>query len=160
LLFYCRYLEVSNNLKSSLKIQSGIYQKGEISLNDIIKSIKNNQNVKNVGSIHTFTGIVRESSKEGKAVKGMKIDAYDELANNSINEICEKLKQEKGIIDVKIIHLKGDFMISEDVVYVVVASAHRKEGFKILQKAVDFYKKEVAVWKREDFKDGTSKWIH
>ena len=147
-------------MKNNANIQSGIYQKGEISLDDIIKSLKNDQKIKSVGSIHTFTGIVRDSSMEGKKVEGMKIDAYDNLANNSINEICEKLKQEKGIIEVKIIHLKGDFNISEDLVYVVVASAHREEGFKIIQKAVEMYKKKIAVWKREDFSNGTSKWIH
>jgi len=41
-----------------------------------------------------------------------------------------------------------------------VASAHRKEGFKVISNAVDMYKKEIAVRKREDFKDGSSEWIH
>jgi molybdopterin synthase catalytic subunit len=90
----------------------------------------------------------------------MKIDAYDDLANESISKICSKLKQENGIIDIKIVHLKGDFELSEDLVYVVVASAHRKEGFEVISKAVDMYKKEIAVWKRENYVDGSSDWIH
>ena len=141
-------------------VKSGIYNKGEIELESIIKSVKANPKIKKAGSIHTFTGIVRDSSINGKPVARMKIDAYDELANKSIFEICERLKQEKGIIDVKIVHLKGEFELSEDLVYVVVASAHRKEGFEVISKAVDMYKKEIAVWKREDFNDGTSEWIH
>ena len=141
-------------------IESGIYNKGEINLEQIIKSIKINHNIEEAGSIHTFTGIVRNSSKIGKPVNGMKIDAYNELANKSIQKICHKLKQEKGIIDIKIIHFKGEFKLSEDVVHVVVASAHRKEGFEIISKAVDLYKKEIAVWKRENFSNGLSEWIH
>lgn len=141
-------------------VKSGIYNKGEIELESIIKSVKANPKIKKAGSIHTFTGIVRDSSINGKPVARMKIDAYDELANKSIFEICERLKQEKGIIDVKIVHLKGEFELSEDLVYVVIASAHRKEGFDVISKAVDMYKKEIAVWKREDFNDGTSEWIH
>ncbi len=141
-------------------VKSGIYNKGEIVLESIIKSVKANPKIKKVGSIHAFTGIVRDSSINGKPVARMKIDAYDELANKSIFEICERLKQEKGIMDVKIVHLKGEFELSEDLVYVVVASAHRKEGFDVISKAVDMYKKEIAVWKREDFNDGTSEWIH
>ena len=140
--------------------KSGIYNKGEIELESIIKSIKKNPKIKKAGSIHTFTGIVRDSSIKGKPVISMKIDAYDELANKSITIICESLKQEEGIIDVKIIHLKGDFDLSEDLVYVVVASAHRREGFEVISKAVEMYKKEIAVWKREDFSDGSSEWIH
>lgn len=141
-------------------VKSGIYNKGEIELESIIRSMKANPKIKKAGSIHTFTGIVRDSSINGKPVIKMKIDAYDELANKSIINICETLKREKGIIDIKIIHLKGDFDISEDLVYVVVASAHRKEGFEVISKAVEMYKKEITVWKREDFNDGTSEWIH
>ncbi|MFX1380725.1 MAG: molybdenum cofactor biosynthesis protein MoaE [Promethearchaeota archaeon] len=141
-------------------LDSGIYNKGDIDLEYIIKSIKTNPNINKAGSIHTFTGIVRDSSSNGKPVISMKIDAYDELANKSIAKICETLKQKKGIIDIKIIHLKGDFDLSEDLVYVVVASAHRKEGFEVISKAVEMYKKEIAVWKREDFSNGTSEWIH
>ncbi len=142
------------------QLKSGIYYKGEVKLESIIESIKRNPDIKKAGSVHTFTGIVRDSSVNGKPVISMKIDAYDELANKSITIICESLKQEEGIIDVKIIHLKGDFDLSEDLVYVVVASAHRREGFEVISKAVEMYKKEIAVWKREDFSDGSSEWIH
>lgn len=144
----------------NIHLDSGIYCKNKVNLDLIIQSIKNNPQIKKAGSIHTFTGIVRDSSENGKPVIGMKIDAYSELANKSINEICNELKKEKGIIDIKIIHLMGEFNLSEDIVYVVVASAHRNEGFDIINKAVEMYKKEIAVWKREDFSDGTSKWTH
>ena len=141
-------------------IESGIYNKGEIDLESVIQSIKRDPNIEEAGSIHTFTGIVRCNSKTGKPVIRMKIDAYDDLANKSIKKICSKLKQEDGVTDIKIIHLKGFFEVSEDLVYVVVASAHRKEGFTVIKDAVDMYKKEIAVWKKEDFTDGSSEWIH
>ncbi len=140
-------------------IESGIYNKGEIDLESVIQSIKRDPNIEEAGSIHTFTGIVRCSSKTGKPVVRMKIDAYDDLANESIKKICAKLKQENGVIDIKIIHLKGEFDVSEDLVYVVVASAHRKEGFEVIEKAIEMYKKEIAVWKKEDYSDGSSEWI-
>jgi molybdopterin synthase catalytic subunit len=147
-------------MQDSKRIISGIYSKGEIDLGTIIKSIKENSNIQEAGSIHTFTGIVRSTSKKGKPVVKMKIDAFDELANQSIIKICERLKQKEGIIDIRIIHLKGEFELSEDLVYVVVASAHREEGFEAIKNAVDMYKKEITVWKREDFNDGSSEWIH
>ena len=147
------------NNKDEAEIKSGIYNKGDIELARIIQSIKRESNIKEAGSIHTFTGIVRSSSKTRKPVVSMKIDAYNDLANESINKICANLKQEKGIIDIKIIHLKGEFKLSEDLVYVVVASAHRKEGFEVIEKAIEMYKKEIAVWKKEDYSDGSSEWI-
>jgi len=147
------------NTHNASEIKSGIYNKGEVDLASIIQSIKKGSKIEEAGSIHTFTGIVRSSSQTGKSVVSMKIDAYNDLANKSINKICTNLKQEKGIIDIKIIHLKGDFKLSEDLVYVIVASAHRKEGFEVIEKAIEMYKKEIAVWKKEDYSDGSSEWI-
>ena len=148
------------NTSNKTRNISGIYKKGEITLENIINSVKDNSNIKKAGSIHTFTGIVRDSSIDGKTVVSMKIDAYDDLANESIEKICDKLKQEEGIIDVMIVHLKGDFDLTDDLVYVVVASAHRKEGFDTVSKAAEMYKKKIAVWKRENYENGSSEWIH
>ena len=50
--------------------------------------------------------------------------------------------------------------INPEAHHVVVASSHRVEGFASLREAVEMYKKEIAVWKREDFDDGTSEWVH
>lgn len=141
-------------------IKSGIYSKGEISLDDIIQFIKKEKSITKAGSIHTFSGIVRATSKDGRPVKGIKIDAYEALANKSIDQICEDIKKQYGIIDIILVHYQGDFELSEDLVHVVVLAAHREEGFKALRTAVERYKKEIAVWKREDFQDGTVEWIH
>lgn len=141
-------------------IQSGIYKKGEADLNRIIQSIKKHSSIAESGSILTFTGIVRKDSHDGRPVSGMKIDAYDEMAKKSIEKICNEIKSEEGIIDIIIVHLKGEFEITEDLVYVVVASAHREQGFSALRNAVERYKKEIAVWKKEEFIDGTSEWVH
>ncbi|MHA1658476.1 MAG: molybdenum cofactor biosynthesis protein MoaE [Promethearchaeota archaeon] len=149
------------NKDNSIEFSSGIYNKGELDFDKIVNSIKNHPQIKEAGAIMTFTGIVRESSiVDGKLVKSMEIDSYDELANKSINKICNEIKKRDGIIEVKIIHLKGKFDISDDLVYVIVASAHRSEGFDALRSAVEKYKKEIAVWKRENYINGSSKWIH
>ena len=142
------------------KISSGIYKKGEICYSDIIKSLKKNPNFKKAGAILTFTGVVRSSSLNGKEVMKMQIDAYDELANKNLEKICTELMNIPGIIDIKIVHLKGEFTISEDLVHVVLASAHREEGFEVLRLAIERYKKELAVWKKEIYSDGSSEWIH
>lgn len=145
---------------SNTKIESGIYSKGKITLEQMINEIKKGPNAAQIGSIHTFSGIVRNTSKDGRPVKGIKIDAYIELATKSIEEICTKIKNIEGIIDIILIHFYGQFEISEDLIHVVVASSHREEGFKALRIAVEDYKEQLAVWKREDFEDGSSEWIH
>lgn len=142
------------------QIKSGIYNKGEITFEDVIASVKSSSNITEAGAILSFTGIVRKTSEDGKPVNGLKIDAYDEMANQTIEIICSDIIKNYGVIDVRIIHLKGEFDITDDLVYVIVVSAHRQEGFDALRTAVERYKKEIAVWKQENFSDGRSEWVH
>jgi len=147
----------SNNVK---RFECGIYEKGEIDLPLLLKSVKSNPKISEAGAILSFNGIVRKTSKEGQLVSGLTIDAYDELANKTITQICKDIKEMEGIIDVIIIHLKGEFEISDDLIFVVVASAHRQEGFEALKIALDRYKSELEVWKKEKLENGKSKWVH
>jgi molybdopterin synthase catalytic subunit len=143
-----------------IQVKSGIYEKDEINLSNLIFSLKNHPKIKDVGSILTFTGIVRNTSKNGKLIRSLEIDAYEELANKSINKICKEIKEIPGIVDLIIVHFKGVFDITDELVHVVVASSHREEGFKALRLAVEKYKEEIAVWKKEVFPDGSSEWVH
>jgi molybdopterin synthase catalytic subunit len=140
-------------------IKSGIYNKGEVKLGNLISLMKKEERIRKAGAFLIFNGIVRESSQGGKPIKSLTIDAYNELANKSIEKICNEMKNREGIIDLKIIHLKGKFQITDDLVYVVVASAHRNEGFKTLRDTVERYKKELEVWKQEEFLNGDSEWV-
>jgi len=146
--------------KTAPLVKSGIYNKGDFTLEDLFISIKSHSKIKDAGSILSFTGIVRRTSGDGKLVKGLQIDAYDEMANKIINKICDETKKKEGIIDVILVHFKGKFELSEDLVHVVVASSHREEGFTALRETVEKYKKEITVWKKEEFKNGTSEWVH
>jgi molybdopterin synthase catalytic subunit len=138
------------------EMKSGIYEKGAFTFEDVYNSIKAHPLIKKSGSILTFTGIVRETSKTGKFIKDLEIEAYEELGNQIICEICKSIKEKYDLIDIKIVHLKGRFDISEDLVYVLVASAHRPEGFNALMEAVERYKSELTVWMKEELLDGTS----
>ena len=148
------------NDDSFTQVKSGIYEKDEINLSNILFSLKNHPEIQEVGSILTFTGIVRNTSKDGKLIRSLEIDAYEELANQSIDKICKEIREIPGIVDVIIIHFKGVFEIKDELVHVIIASSHREEGFKALRLAVERYKKEIAVWKKEVFLDGNSEWVH
>ncbi|MBD3195614.1 MAG: hypothetical protein GF317_11190 [Candidatus Lokiarchaeota archaeon] len=162
-LSYYLFQEVKNmdsEIKQTWNGTSGIYNKGTVDLPAIVKSIKANPDIEKVGSILTFNGIVRQTSKNGQKVKSLTIDSYNELANKTIQKISNDIKNINGIIDLRIIHLKGKFDISDDLVFVVIASSHREEGFKALREAVERYKTEIEVWKREELTDGSSEWQH
>jgi molybdopterin synthase catalytic subunit len=138
--------------------QVGIHNKGEISLFDVLGTVKNKPDFPKAGAIGVFVGVVRGETIRGEAVKKLQLEAYEEKANEVINDICGELRKRTGVIDVQIHHLVGEFNVSEELVYVVVAGAHRTDVFPVLKEAVERYKKEAPIWKKEHLESGESHW--
>lgn len=128
---------------------AGVHQKGALDLANIIQVIKEGKNFHEVGGIALFIGIVRGETKNKEKVKKLELEAYEEKANEVLGKICNHLKKRKGIIEVQIHHLLGEFGVGEDLVYVLVAGAHRSNLFATLQEAVERYKREVPIFKKE-----------
>lgn len=137
----------------------GIHNKGDLYLSEIIESIKKTPDFTKAGAIGVFVGVVRGKTNRGVAVKKMRLEAYEEEANKILKSICKDLQKRTGVIDVQIHHLVGEFTPSEEVVYVVVVGAHRTNVFPILSEAVERYKKEAPIWKKEYLENGKSYWV-
>jgi molybdopterin synthase catalytic subunit len=144
-------------------IRSGIYEKGSFSLLNLLDQLKNCSEFHKVGGIGIFVGVVRGDTSSGEIVEKLELDAYKKLADEVLERICSDLRKTPGIVDVHILHFTGDFSIGEDLVYVIVAGAHRQDVFPILKEAVTRYKKEAPIFKKEYVSDekGTMKsyWI-
>jgi len=50
--------------------------------------------------------------------------------------------------------LLGEFDVGEDLVYVVIAGSHRNDVFPVLEEAVERYKKEAPIFKKEQIVTG------
>ena len=101
------------------------------------------------GAIALFIGVARGHTLEGEKVEKLELEAYEEKADEVLKNICEDLKKKSGIVDVQIHHLLGEFDVGEDLVYVMVAGSHRKQVFPVLEEAVERYKKEAPIFKKE-----------
>jgi molybdopterin synthase catalytic subunit len=143
-----------NNIK-----RTGIDKKGTLSLQDLINFAKTNSKRDYIGAIATFTGVVRGYTHEGNNVQKLELEAYEEAAEHALQTIADELRKEPGIVDVLIHHLIGTFTIGEEIVYVVVTGRSRKEVFSTLMTAVERYKHEVPLWKKEYLKDGKRYWV-
>ena len=133
----------------------GIHDKGEFSLHELLKSVKDNPDFYRAGALATFTGVVRGETPSGEVVQKLMLEAYEEKANEVLSRICKELKKKEGVIDVQIHHLVGEFDVGEDLVYVLVAGAHRQNVFPVLEEAVERYKKEATIFKKEYTTDKT-----
>lgn len=129
--------------------RAGVHEKGTFSVSDLINSAKRSNDFEKTGAIALFIGVTRGETLEGKRVEKLKLEAYEEKANEVLDNICDDLSKKPGIVDVQIHHLLGEFEIGEDLVYVLVAGSHRTDVFPILQEAVERYKSETPVFKKE-----------
>jgi molybdopterin synthase catalytic subunit len=141
----------------------GVHAKGTFKLQDAIDNIKSDPNYPKAGAIATFVGVVRGETLEHQAVKKLTIEAYEEKATEVLQKISAALTAKPGIINVQIHHLLGEFEVGDDLVYVAVAGAHRDETFVVLREAVERYKTEVPIFKKEHLarSDGkeTAYWV-
>ncbi len=141
----------------------GVHKKSTLELKDIVKTIKTKKNFHKAGAIALFIGVVRGETKNGEKVRKLELEAYEEKANRVLESICNDLNKREGIIDVQIHHLLGEFKVGEELVYVSVAGTHRTQLLPVLQEAVERYKKEVPIFKKEHItnKEGNTRsyWV-
>jgi molybdopterin synthase catalytic subunit len=130
--------------------RTGVHEKGSINVNDIIEGIKSQKDFCKAGAIGLFIGVVRgETLESGEKVEKLAIEAYEEKADEVLGKICDDLSHKPGIVDVQIHHLTGEFKVGDDLVYVAVAGGHRTQVFPVLQEAVERYKSEAPIFKKE-----------
>jgi molybdopterin synthase catalytic subunit len=130
-----------------------VHPKGTFNAQDAINNIKNDPNYHKAGAIGLFVGVVRGETFEKEKVHKLTIEAYEEQANKVLTDISKDLEQKPGIVNVQIHHLLGEFNVGDDLVYVAVAGSHRTQVFPVLQEAVERYKSEVPVFKKEHITD-------
>ncbi len=130
------------------KTKAAIHKKGTITLAQIIKNTRQSKNYRRTGAVTLFIGTVRGETQDRKVTK-LELEAFEEQANTTLHNIRDDLRKRSGITDVQIHHLIGTFKPGEDLVYVLVAGTHRGAVFPTLQEAVERYKREVPIFKKE-----------
>jgi len=136
-----------------MSVKTGIHEKGTLSVSDLLENARKKPDFHKVGAIAMFIGVVRGENKEGETVKGLELEAYKEKADEVLENICKELQAREGIVDVQIHHFTGEFEVGEELIYVLVGGSHRSHVFPVLQEAVECYKKEAPIFKKETITD-------
>ncbi len=108
------------------------------------------------GGIVTFTGAVRAESR-GRRVVRLEYEAYRPMAERQLAEIGAAIGREHGA-EVAIVHRVGVLAPGEAAVVIACAAAHRTPAFRACEACIERLKRDVAIWKREVFEDG-SEWV-
>ncbi|OZD75804.1 hypothetical protein CH273_23205 [Rhodococcus sp. 05-339-2] len=116
------------------------------------------------GAVVTFTGVVREYSRDsaGRRTDGVvSIDyqSYESVARGRLFEIAETAQQRwPDIGRIALLHRTGSVAVGEASVLVCVSAGHRVAAFLAAQFCIDIVKASVPVWKLEQ-RDAAQSWV-
>jgi molybdopterin synthase catalytic subunit len=109
-----------------------------------------------LGGIVTFTGTVRDQSR-GRRVLRLEYEAYVPMAERKLAEIGAEIGRAHGA-EVAIVHRVGVLAPGEAAVVIACAAPHRSPAFRACEACIETLKKDVPIWKREVYEDG-SEWV-
>jgi molybdopterin synthase catalytic subunit len=110
-----------------------------------------------VGAVVTFLGTVRDMN-DGSQVKGMTLEHYPGMTEKALQEILDQAKTRWDIYQTLVIHRVGPLLPEDQIVLVVVTSAHRGEAFAACEFIMDYLKTAAPFWKKEDTSEG-ARWV-
>ena len=105
------------------------------------------------GAVCAFDGIVRNNTR-GRQTLHLDYEAYEEMALDQMRGLAAEAVTKVGVRDVAMVHRLGRLQVGETSVLIVVASAHRGVAFDACRWLIDTLKKQVPIWKKEQFVDG------
>lgn len=109
------------------------------------------------GAIVTFTGLVRDLS-EGENITGMELEHYPGMTEKSLQAIIDEAAGRWHFDQVTVIHRVGKLGPDEQIVFVGVSSAHRRDAFAACQFVMDYLKTRAPFWKKE-FTPTGGRWV-
>ncbi|MBU3607626.1 molybdopterin synthase catalytic subunit MoaE [Polynucleobacter nymphae] len=110
-----------------------------------------------VGAVVSFLGAVRDMN-DGSQVKGMTLEHYPGMTEKALQEILDQAKARWDIYQTLVIHRVGPLLPEDQIVLVVVTSAHRGEAFAACEFIMDYLKTAAPFWKKEDTPEG-ARWV-
>jgi molybdopterin synthase catalytic subunit len=111
------------------------------------------------GAVVTFLGTVRDLT-DGKTTVALDYEAYPGMAEKKMAEIERDTRQRWPVGEIAMVHRLGHLDVGDVSVAVAVSCPHRAEAFEACRYAIDRLKELVPIWKKENWADGTSEWVH
>ena len=116
-------------------------------------------NDKRVGALCTFVGTVRDrNSTAPNEVSSLELEHYPGMTENSIESMIDEAFARFDIFAARVVHRIGVLQPLDQIVLVIVSSAHRGESFKACEFLMDYLKTQAPFWKKETTPAG-SHWV-
>ena len=110
-----------------------------------------------VGAVASFIGVVRDIN-EDKSVSEMTLEHYPGMTEKAIEDIVGQARGRWDVLDALVIHRVGMLRPTDQIVLVVVTSAHRGDAFAACEFIMDYLKTRAPFWKKEQAGTG-ARWV-
>lgn len=110
-----------------------------------------------VGAVAVFVGTVRDLN-DGDGVASLELEHYPGMTERALEDICAQARQRWDIFDVTVVHRFGQLAPGDQIVLVVVSSAHRAQAFAACEFLMDYLKTRAPFWKKERTPEG-ERWV-
>ncbi len=110
------------------------------------------------GAVLLFLGVVRNRA-DGRSVRGMRYDAYEEMADEVVRAIAADACERFGTDRIAVIHRLGELRVGDVSVAIAVSSPHRSEAFEASRHVIEEIKRRLPVWKKERYVEGDDAWV-
>jgi len=112
------------------------------------------------GGIDVFLGTTRsEQDRHGHNLVALDYEAYEEMALKQMNELAARTREKWPVTKLALLHRVGRVELAKPSVVIAVSTPHRADAFEACRFLIDTLKKEVAIWKKEVWSDGSSTWV-
>jgi molybdopterin synthase catalytic subunit len=111
------------------------------------------------GGVVLFLGTVRDLTGD-RQTNALDYEAYPAMAERKMAEIEAEARRRWPVGDMALVHRLGHLDVGEVSVAVAVSCPHRAEAFEVCRWTIDRLKELVPIWKKENWADGTSEWVH
>jgi molybdopterin synthase catalytic subunit len=111
------------------------------------------------GAVVLFLGTVRDLTGERLTV-ALDYEAYPAMAEKKMAEIEQETRSRWPVGELVMEHRLGHLEVGDVSVAVAVSCPHRAQAFEAGRHAIDRLKELVPIWKKENWADGTTEWVH
>jgi molybdopterin synthase catalytic subunit len=110
-----------------------------------------------IGAICSFIGLVRETNI-GAHVASLTLEHYPGMTEKSLANIVADACARWPLQAVTVMHRVGKLVAADNIVLVLVASAHRQAAFNGCEFIMDYLKTDAPFWKQESTETGV-RWV-
>ncbi|MCI0641006.1 MAG: molybdenum cofactor biosynthesis protein MoaE [Gemmataceae bacterium] len=111
------------------------------------------------GAVVLFLGTVRDLTGD-KVTVALDYEAYPAMAEKKMAEIEADTRKRWPLGEIALVHRLGHLEIGDVSVAVAVSCPHRAQAFEACRYAIDRLKELVPIWKKENWADGATEWVH